>query len=125
MEKVLVILAAVLMMLSLSMVGFAYHQNTVGTTGTSYQTKMGREGTCGPGEMYTGAVAWVDPDAQRMMVNGREGSKIFDVSRAVIKGMPETDHFVTVKYTVANGERLASSVNMVPKSVASLYVGAY
>jgi len=96
-------------------------RSMVGATGM----KMDRLATCGPGETYTGAVAWVDPDAQRMMVNGREGSKIFDVSRAVIKGMPETDHFVTVKYTVANGEKIASSVSMIPKSVASLYVWAY
>lgn len=125
MEKLSVVVAAVLMMLSFSMVGLAYHQNTVGTTGTNYQTKMGHEAMCGPGEMYAGAVVWVDPDTQRMMVNGRDGSKIFDVSGAVIKGMPETDHFVTVEYTVANGERLASSVNMIPKRVASLYVGTY
>ena len=142
MKKTLMILAAVFMVLSFSMVGFAYYPNVAGTTitpfpyygyypnvagttGTSYQAKADRLAMCGPGEMYTGAVAWVDPDAQRMMVNGRDGSKIFDVSRAVIKGMPETDHFVTVKYTVANGERFASSVSMVPKSVASLYVWAY
>jgi len=87
--------------------------------------KMDRLATCGPGEMYTGDVAWVDPDIDRIMVSGRDGSKIFDVSGAVMKGEPEAQQLVVVKYTVTNGERIASSVNAVPQRLAALYVGLY
>lgn len=87
--------------------------------------KMDGLATCGPGEMYTGDVVWVDPNIHRIMVSGRDGSKIFDVSGATMKGLPEDHKFVIVNYTETNGEKIASSVNMVPKRVASLYVGEY
>jgi len=125
MEKVLLILAAMLMVLSLSMAGYASDQGTVGTMGTGHQARMERLAACGPGEMYTGDVVWTDPDIQRIMVNGRDGSKIFDVSGAVMKGEPEAQQLVVVKYTVTNGERIASSVNAVPQRLAALYVGLY
>ena len=118
MEKILVILATVLMMLSFSMVGLAYNQNTVGTTGANHQA-------CGPGERYWGDVAWAAPDIHEIMVNGPDGSKIFDVSGVAMKSTPEVGRFVIVNYTVTNGDRLASSVNIAPKRVASLYVGPY
>jgi hypothetical protein len=75
----------------------------------------------GPGEIYTGKVGWVDPNTQRIMISGPDGSKIFDVSGATMKDMPEPNRFVTVKYTETNGKRLASSVVTVPKRVALLY----
>ncbi len=173
MEKLTVLLAAVLMMFGFSMAGFASDQNAVGSSsnwkqldrianteyagigeatkiglasggeqlsrldelsGSESQTKsmvgaagmkMDRLATCGPGEMYTGDVAWVDPDIDRIMVSGRDGSKIFDVSGATMKGLPEDHQFVVVKYTETNGEKIASSVRVVPRRVASLYVEEY
>jgi hypothetical protein len=174
MEKVLVVLMAVLMMFGFSMVGFASDQNTAGSSsnwkqldrianteyagigeatkiglasggeqlsgldelsGSESQTgsmvgatgmKMDRLATCGPGEIYAGEVAWVDSDIHRIMVSGRDGSKIFDVSGVAVKSLPEINHFVTVEYTVTNGDRLVSSVNTMPKRVfTALYVGDY
>lgn len=126
MEKLLVILAAVFVMLSVSMVGFAHRQNMTGTTGTSYQTqKMGSQAACYTGEIYTGDVVWVDQETHRLMVAGFDGDKIFDVSKASMNGLPETHQFVNVKYTVANGERIASSVTTVPRQVAWLYTPNY
>jgi hypothetical protein len=87
--------------------------------------KVDRLATCGPGEMYVGAVAWVDPDIHRIMVSGRDGSKIFNVSGATMKAMPEADQLISVTYTVTNGERLASSVTAIPWNVAQLYVAPY
>lgn len=130
MEKLLTILAALLMVFSFSVVGmaaepnvvgYAYLPDTIGTTGTSHQLTMNRQATCGPGEIYTGEVAWVDPADSRIMVSGQDGSKIFDVSEAALQSMPEVNNFVDVKYTVMNGERLASSVTAIPERVASLY----
>ena len=126
MERLLVILAAVLMMVSFSMVGSASDQNMMGTTGANHQMMISSQASCGTGEIYAGEVAWVDPDIHRMMVNGRDGSKIFDVSGIGVKGLPEINHFVTVKYTVTNGDRLVSSVNAIPRRVfTALYVGDY
>jgi hypothetical protein len=123
MEKILVILAAVFMVFGFSVVGSAHNLNVVGA---GYQTgRMGSQLTCGPGEMYVGEVAWVYPNTQSIMVSGRDGSKIFDVSKATMKGLPEADQFVTVKYAVVDGDRIASSVTAVPRQVASLYVGDF
>jgi len=126
MEKLIVILAAAVMMVSLSMVGSASDHSMIGTMGANDQMMMSSQASCGPGEIYAGEVAWVDPDIHRMMVSGRDGSKIFDVSGIAMKGLPEISHFVTVKYTVTNGDRLVSSVNTIPKRVfTALYVGNY
>jgi hypothetical protein len=64
------------------------------------------------------------------MVNGRDGSKIFDPSKATfklskptMKSLPEADQFVAVNYTVVNGDGIASSVTEVPRQAVSLYVG--
>jgi len=128
MEKALVVLAAVLMVFGFSMVGFAYDLNTVGASNQVW--KMAGEFTCGPSELYVGEVAWVYPGTERMMVNGPDGSKIFDLSKATfrpfkvpMKDLPEADQFVKVNYTVVNGDRIASSVTEIPRQVASLYVG--
>jgi len=149
MEKLLAVLVAVFMMFGLSMVGFASDQNTAGSSsnwkqldrianteyaGIGASTKIGLASggeqlsgaTCGPGEIYAGEVAWVDPDIHRMMVSGRDGSKIFDLSGIAAKSLPEINHFVTVEYTVTNGDRLVSSVNTIPKrAFTALYVGDY
>ncbi len=123
MRRLLVILATALMVFSFSMVGFAYSPDA---TATAYQTgKMGQQLTCGPGERYSGEIAWVQPDAQSMMVNGRDGSKIFDLSKATLTGLPEANEFVSVNYTVVNGDRIVSSVTVVPQRMASLYVGDF
>ena len=110
-------------MLSFSIVGLANGQSMAGSSGTGHQTNL--QVISSPGEVYTGKVGWVDPDMQRIMVSGPDGSKIFDVSGATMKGMPEPDHFVSVNYTVSNGHMLASSVVMVPKRVALLYDAWY
>lgn len=112
MEKLLIILGAVLMMFSLSMVGFAQNQDTVGATGTGHQTEDWLLS-------YTGEVISVIQGAHSVVVRGDDGEKVFDVSGATIKGIPEVHHFVTVKYTDMDGKRVASSVNTVPKKVAS------
>ena len=125
MEKVLVVLVVTFIMLGFSAVGLSYDRHMAGTAGTSHQAMVGSELKCGPGEIYTGEVSWVDPDIHRMMVTGRDGSKIFDLSKTSMKGFPEANEFVTVNYTVVNGDRIASSVVTVSKRVASLYVGAY
>jgi hypothetical protein len=134
MQKLLVVLAAVVMMVSFSVVGNASTQNMVGTMGASHGAMMGAEHQTmvsgrtrgGPGEVDAGEVAWVDPEIHTMMVNGRDGSKIFDVSGIAVKSLPGIDHFVTVKYTVTNGDRLVSSVNTVsPRVFTALYVGDF
>jgi len=42
-----------------------------------------------------------------------------------MNGMPGVDRFVSVKYMETNGERIASSVTMIPQNVAFLYLGTY
>ena len=149
MEKPLVLLVAVFMMLGFSMVGLAFEHNAPGSlsnwkqldrianteyAGIGAATKIGLASggeqlsgaTCGPGEIYAGEVAWVDPDIHRMMVSGRDGSKIFDLSGIAVESLPEINHFVTVQYTVTNGDRLVSSVNTIRKrDFTALYVGDY
>ena len=148
MEKLLMLLVAVFMMFGFSMVGFASDQNAAGSSsnwkqfdriantdyaGIGEATKIGLASggeqlsgaTCGPGEIYAGEVAWVDPDIHRMMVSGRDGSKIFDLSGIAVESLPEINHFVTVEYTVTNGDRLVSAVRAIPKDFTALYVGDY
>ena len=116
MKKILMLLAAVFMVFSFSMVGFAHNQNTAGNQTGSM---------CGPGERYFGEVSWVYPSTESMMVAGREGGKIFDLSKATMKGFPEANEFVTVDYQVVNGDRIISSVTVVPRKMAGEYVGVY
>jgi hypothetical protein len=118
MKKILMVLAAVFMVFSFSMVGFAHNQNTAGI---SYQTGS----MCGSGERYFGEVSWVYPSTQSMMVAGRDGNKIFDLSKATMKGFPEANELVTVNYQVVNGDRIVSSVTMIPRKMAGEYVGVY
>ncbi len=131
MEKLLVVLAAMLMLVGLSTAGFASGQNVIGyaylSDTSAYLAAADRGGTapnqgmCGPGEMYTGAIAWVDPDVHKMMVSGQDGDKIFDVSGAVMNVTPEDGRWVSVNYTDSDGQKVASAVNMVPVRVAFLY----
>ena len=131
----LAILALVLLVVGFSMVGFAREPSVIGyayhpdlmlaTVGTSHEANMDRQAACGIGKAYSGMVSWVDPDQQTMMVSGLDGSKIFDVSKADMKGLPEADHYVTVMYTVTNGDRIASSVTDIPQKLAWMYVSPY
>jgi hypothetical protein len=118
----LVVLAAVFMMFSFSMAGLADVQSpSIG----SQTGKTANPLICGPGESYAGAITWVHPSTGNIMVNGRDGHKIFDVSKATMEGLPEANHFVTVNYTVVNGDRIASSVTVVPWKMAHRYVGDF
>ena len=123
MEKSLIVLTAMLMVLSFSVVGFADNQDSLGTMGPD-QAKMDQK-ICGPGEIYTGEVVWVHPSIHRIMVSGVDGSEIFDVSGATVQGTPETDRLVTVKYSETNGEKLASSVEVIPQRLAFVYERFY
>ena len=106
MEKVLVVLMAVLMMLGFSMVGFASDQNTAGTHKEAVMT-------------YRGEVTTFDQTAHTIVVKGKEGEKTFDVSQATMKGQIEPEHYVAVKYTETNGKMVASSVMAVSHKASS------
>jgi hypothetical protein len=121
MEKKLIALAAVLIVFGFFMVGYAHSRN-VAAIGP--QTSM-TGNICGPGESYFGEVSWTHSGTQRMMVAGRDGNKIFDLSKATMKGAPEANEFVTVNYEVRNGDRIVSSVTVVPWKTAGEYVGVY
>ncbi len=122
MRKTLMVVAVAFTVLGLSMVGFAALQHPAlgSRTGNGGSTL-----TCGPGETYAGEIAWLYPSTQNRMVAGPDGSKIFDLSQARLQGFPEANEFVTVNYTVVNGDRVASSVTAIPWQVARLYVGEY
>ncbi len=122
MEKLLMILAVVFMVFGLSMAGFADVRNqAIG----SRMGNMGNQLMCGPGERYVGEIAWVYPNTESMMVSGRDGNKIFDLSKATLKGLPEANEFVAVNYAVVNGDRIVSSVTSIPWKMAGLYVGEF
>lgn len=130
MEKLLVILAMVLVAFGFMVFGPAHNLNAVATS--YHPEKMDSQMMCGPGELYTGEIAWVYPDTGRMMVNGPDGSKIFDLSKATFKPfkapmkvLPEANQFVTVNYRVVDGDRIASSVTEISRRTASLYVGEF
>ena len=106
MEKLLVILVAVFVMLSFSMVGFASDQTTMGT----HKEKV---------MIYRGEVTTFDQTAHTIVVKGKEGEKTFDVSQATMKGKIEPEHYVAVKYTETNGKMVASSVMTVSHKVSS------
>jgi len=135
MEKVVAVLAVVLLGLGLStvalagepyLIGYAYYPDTMlRAVETGYDTNISNLGACGVGEAYSGMIAWVDPDVHRMMVIGEDGSKIFDVSGVVTEGQPRADQFVTVKYIVTDGEMIASSITEVPKNVVWEYIYGY
>ena len=131
MEKMLAVLAAVFLVVGLSTVGLAGEPNVIGYAYYP-DTMLGAvemgQGTsmigqaCGIGEAYSGMIAWVGRDNHAIMVRGEDGSKIFDVSGAAMKGLPKADQFVTVNYTMTNGERIAYSVSEVPKKLAWEYI---
>ena len=79
---------------------------------------------CTRGKLF----GWIGHSENNGKWLGRE--QIFDMSGASVKGMPEIDHsvtghFVTIKYTEANGERIASSVVSIPRRVAFIYERFY
>jgi len=111
MEKLLVILVAILMMLGFSMVGFASDQGTMGSQEQSMpEKKMDHKEM---GMTYRGEVASIDETAHTLVVKGKEGEKTFDVSQATMKGKVEPEHWVMVKYTDVNGKLVASFVRAV------------
>jgi len=132
MEKMLAVLAAVLLAIGASTVGLAAEPNMIGyaycpdttlkAVEARHETNINDLGACSMGEAYSGMIAWVDRNLHRVMVIGEDGSKIFDVSGAETKGRLKADQFVVVKYTVTNGEMIASSITEVPKKVAWEYV---
>ena len=117
--KLLVILAAVLMMLSFSMAGFAQTQNTTGTQMGTQTQVMPEKKTEQKVTSYRGEVASIDETTHMLVVKGKEGDKTFDVSQATVKGKIEPDHYVSVKYTETNGKMVASSVTVSHKVSSS------
>ena len=117
MEKLVVLLIAVFMMLSFSMVGFASDQSAVGTQQqTMPEKKMDqKEKTM----IYRGEVTSFDQTGHTIVVKGKEGEKTFDVSQATMKGKIEPEHYVAVKYTETNGKMVASSVWAVSHKASS------
>ena len=120
MKRLLVVFVALLMALGFSMAGFA--QGEKAATG-SQQTTMIPEKKMESKEnvvSFMGKVTAVDKTANTIVVKGKRGEKIFDVSKAAIdKVLPgET---VNVKYT-REGEKtvfMASSVNMVEPKLSN------
>ena len=135
MEKLLAVLTAVLLAIGFSTVGLAgepnligyayYHDTMLKAVEARYETNINDLGACSIGEAYSGMIAWVDRDDHRIMVIGEDGSKIFDVSGAETKGRLKADQVVIVRYTVSNGEMIASSITEVPKKVAWEYIYGY
>lgn len=130
---------AIVMVLGFSALGFAQNVTSsaapigtqTGNLSAAYGSQAGigpignGEVICATGEMYTGQVAWTDQDTHRIMVSGYDGKKIFDVSGVATNGLPGADQFVTVRYTVVNGERVASSVTPLSRQVAWIYTPIY
>ena len=114
MEKLLVILAAVLMMFSFSIIGFAKEATTGAFNWT--EQNVGRPILLGS---YTGEVIAIDQNAQSIVVKGNYGNRTFDVSKLAMKDIPELRDITTVEYTKMNGKRVASSVMSVPQEEAN------
>ena len=114
MEKPLVILAAVLMMFSFSIAGFAKEATTGAFNWT--EQNIGRPVLLGS---YTGEVIAIDQNAQSIVVKGNDGSKTFDVSKLAIRDIPGLRDITTVEYTKTDGTRVASSVWSVPQEEAN------
>ena len=114
MKSMVLVLATVLMMFSFSMVGLAAEQTTTGAMGTMHHDNMASQAMS-----YTGVITSVDHNGQIIVVKGKDGDKTFDVSKASMKGIPETHHAVTVKYTESNGKMAASSVTTVPQKASN------
>jgi len=112
MKKVAVILVAMVVMLSFSMVGIASDQNTMGTQQqqTTPEKMMGHKESL---MIYRGEVAAIDHTAHTVVVKGKEGEKTFDVSRATMRGKVEPEQYVSVRYTEANGKMVAASITAV------------
>jgi phage baseplate assembly protein gpV len=118
MEKLLALIAAVLVMFAFSAVGFAQAQNSA--AGTQQGQTMPEKSMDRKVMTYMGEVTTVDQTAHTIVVKGKEGEKTFDVSKAMMKGKVEPNHYVTVKYTEADGKMVASSVHVTaPQKVSS------
>ncbi len=129
MEKVLALLAAVLMMFGFATVGLTADQNTTTgttsheTTTTTHETMTGTTGHEAGMEhqlmSYSGVISSVDQNGQMIVVKGKDGDKTFDVSKAMMKGIPETHHAVVVKYMSSNGKLVASSITPVSQKASN------
>ncbi len=110
MEKVLAFLAAVLMMFTFATIGFA--QGGYDTMGTPQGEPWPEKSHPSHTQLmtYSGQAAFFDRDANRLAVNGSEGRKTFDISRAAINGPVHPDEEVTVQYRPTNNGMVASSV---------------
>ncbi len=120
-RRLLVIFAVVAVVLGFSIIGFAHSRNSMGIS--SYRTgqSMAQQLLCSTGALYSGEVVWADGSTHRIMVSGFDGNKIFDVSQAATEILPQAHDFAMVKYTLVNGERIASSVTEVARNEAYLY----
>ena len=114
MEKLLVILAAIVMVLGFSIAGFAKEATTGAFNWT--EQNIGRPMLLGS---YTGEVISIDQNAQSIVVKGNDGIRTFDVSKLAMKDIPELRDIATVEYTKTNGKRIASSVMSVPQEEAN------
>jgi hypothetical protein len=109
MARVSVILLALFVALSFVAVGFA------ADTGTT----MGTQDNAGHHEMtYTGQVVSVDPTGSSIVVNGKEGERTFDVSKAATAGKIQAQQNVSVQYTETDGRMIASVVKVVQPRVS-------
>jgi hypothetical protein len=114
MEKLLVILAAMVMVLGFSMLGFAEEATTGAFNWT--EQNIGRPILLGS---YTGEVIAIDENARSIVVKGNYGDRTFDVSKLAMKDIPELRDITTVEYTKMSGKRVASSVMSVPQQEAN------
>ncbi len=112
MEKLFVILAAMLMVVGFSMAGFA-KEATVGAC-NQIERNMGQP-TLGS---YTGEVISIDRNAHTVVVKGDYGNRTFDLSKLAMRDIPALRDIATVEYAKTNGERVASSVMSVPQKEA-------
>ena len=110
MKTLLVIMVAVAVMLSFSMVSFAQEQKA--TTGNGQMTapekKVESKGTV---MNFTGRVTAVDSTAKTIVVKNKTGEKTFDVSGATMKGEVKPEYIVHVRYSDEDGKMVASSVS--------------
>ncbi len=121
MEKVLALLAAVLMTFAFSTIGFAQGYDTMGTPQGEPWPEKSHHATNEPLMKYSGQVLSYDASRNRLLVNGVDGEKSFDVSQAAINGSRalEPNHHVTVTYRDTNNGRIASSVASVSHTASS------
>ena len=120
MKRLLVAFVAVLMVLGFSMVGLA--QGEKAATGSQQTTMMPEKKMESMEKVasFSGKVIAVDKTAKTITVKGKEGEKVFDVSKATT-GEILPGEKVNVKYT-KEGEKAilaASSVTMVEPKLSN------